>query len=448
MNSSTNTKAADSAASTDIKAPTDDRWVRSLGYVIVFLLFGVLGGWSAVALIDSAAVAPGEVTLEAYRQTVQHLEGGIVAKVNVRENDTVKKGDVLIHLDETQARAQLEIIKVQLVTYRLMEARLLAERDDLPGVRFPAGLLADSAKDARIAEQVDGQTKSFNARQADLKARTGLLNEKISQLKQQIRGMDDQERILERRIDLFSDELNGLRSLLDKGLGDKVRLRALERDKAEVEGQLSSVRNERSRAKLQISETTLQISQTKQENHKNVIAELTDTQARILDAEERERALADTSRRMEITAPVDGRVVGLTVHSAGAVVAPGAKLLDIIPQSDSLLVDARVQLGDIDKVFPGMVARVRFTAFNSRTTPTVNGKVLSVSADRLTDQATNMPYYLARIQVSPEEMKNLKGLELIPGMPADVMIVTGERTALDYIFRPLLDAFARSFKEE
>jgi len=448
MNKSTNKEVVDSASSAELKAPTDDRWVRSLGYAIVFLLFGVLGTWSAVALIDSAAVAPGEVTLETYRQAVQHLEGGIVKSVNVRENASVKKGDVLIHLDDTQARAQLEIIKGQLIIYRLTEARLLAERDDLKEIHFPEELLLNAENDPRISEQVDGQIKSFNARQGDLKARISLLNEKATQLQQQVRGLDDQERILLRRIDLFSDELNGLRSLLDKGLGDKVRLRALERDKAEVEGQLSSVRNDRSRAKLQISETTLQISQTKQENHKNVVAELTDTQAKIFDALERERALADTLHRMEILAPVDGRVVGLTVHSAGSVVDPRAKLLDIIPQAESLLVDARVQLGDVDKVIPGMLARVRFTAFNSRTTPTVNGKVLSISADRLTDPATNVPYYLARIQVSPEEMKNLNGLELIPGMPADVMIVTGERTVLDYMFRPLLDAFARSFKEE
>ena len=430
------------------KAPTDDRGIRWAGYLVVFLLFGVLGSWSAVALLDSAAVASGIVTLESYKKTVQHLEGGIVKELRVREGDSVKAGDTLVQLDDTQSRAQLEIVRAQLNALRLTEARLLAERDGLSEVKFSDDLMALSKTDARVAEQMDGQLKSFAVRQGDLKSRISLLNEKISQLHQQIRGFDDQEKILVRRIDLFSDELNGLRSLLDKGLGDKVRLRALERDKAEVEGLLSTVRSQRSQAKLQISEAQLQITQTKQENQKNVVAELNDTQVKISDSLERERALADTLKRTDIVAPVNGRVVGLEVHTEGAVIAPGAKVLDIVPQSETLLVDAHVSPSDVDKVIPGLVARVRFTAFNQRTTPTVLGKVLSISADRLTDPVTNMPYYLARIQVSPEEMATLKGLELIPGMPADVMIVTGERTVLDYILRPLLDAFARSFKEE
>jgi epimerase transport system membrane fusion protein len=430
------------------KAPTDDRGVRWFGYLVVFLLFGVLGSWSAVALLDSAAVAQGIVTLESYKKTVQHLEGGIVKDLQIREGDSVNAGDVLLKLDDTQARAQLEIVKGQLITLRLSEARLLAERDELKEIKFPDDLTVSASNDPRVAEQLDGQIKSFSARQNDLKSRISLLNEKISQLQQQIRSFDEQEKILLRRIDLFSDELNGLRSLLDKGLGDKVRLRALERDKAEVEGILSTTRAQRSQAKLQISEAQLQITQTKQENLKNVVAELNDTQAKITDLRERERALADTLKRTDILAPVSGRVVGLEVHTQGAVIAPGSKVLDIVPQSETLLVDAHVQPADVDKVIPGLVARVRFTAFNARTTPTVLGKVLSISADRLTDPVTNLPYYLARIQVSPEEMQTLNGLELIPGMPADVMIVTGERTVLDYLLRPFLDALARSFKEE
>ncbi len=430
------------------KAPTDDRGIRWAGYLVVFLLFGVLGSWSAVALLDSAAVASGIVTLESYKKTVQHLEGGIIKDLRVREGDSVKAGDILVRLDDTQSRAQLEIVRAQLNAVRLTEARLLAERDGLSEVKFSTDLVALSKSDARVAEQMDSQLKAFAARQGDLKSRISLLNEKISQLQQQIRGFDEQERILTRRIDLFSDELNGLRSLLDKGLGDKVRLRALERDKAEVEGLLSSVRSQRSQAKLQISEAQLQITQTKQENQKNVVAELNDAQVKISDSLERERALADTLKRTEILAPVSGRVVGLEVHTEGAVIAPGAKVLDIVPQSEALLVDAHVLPVDVDKVVPGLVARVRFTAFNQRTTPTVLGKVLSISADRLTDPVTNMPYYLARIQVPPQEIATLKGLELIPGMPADVMIVTGERTVLDYMLRPLLDALARSFKEE
>ena len=430
------------------KAPVDDGGVRFAGYLVIFLLFGVLGTWSAFALLDSAAVAQGTVTLESYRKTVQHLEGGIVKHVKVKEGDSVKAGDVIAQLDDTQARAQLEIVRSQLYALQLSEARLLAERDGASSVVFPENLRAVAKNDPHVDELLQGQVKSFDARLGDLKSRISLLDEKISQLNQQIRDSDAQEKILLHRIDLFSDELNGLRSLLDKGLGDKVRLRALERDKAEVEGILSDVRARRSQAKLQISEAKLQITQTRQEFLKNVAAELNDTQAKIGDSLERERALADTLRRTEVLAPVSGRVVALDVHTEGAVLPPGGKIMDIVPQAETLLVDAHVSPADVDKVVPGLVARIRFTAFNARTTPTVLGKVLSISADRLTDPTTNMPYYLARIQVSPEEMATLKGLELIPGMPADVMIVTGERTVLDYMLRPLLDALARSFKEE
>ncbi|HES77198.1 MAG TPA: HlyD family type I secretion periplasmic adaptor subunit, partial [bacterium] len=377
-----------------------------------------------------------------------HLEGGIVKQVNVKEGDEVTVGDVVAQLDDTQARAQLEIVRSQLIAYRLNEARLLAERDGTSEVAFPQDLLELAKTDPKVDELLQGQIKSFDARLGDLNSRVKLLDEKISQLNQQIRDSDAQEKILLRRIDLFSDELNGLRSLLDKGLGDKVRLRALERDKAEVEGILSDVRARRSQAKLQISEAKLQITQTRQEFVKNVVAELNETQVKIGDSQERERALADTLRRTEVLAPVSGRVVALDVHTEGAVLPPGGKIMDIVPQAETLLVDAHVSPADVDKVVPGLVSRVRFTAFNQRTTPTVLGKVLSISADRLTDPTTNMPYYLARIQISPEEMATLKGLELIPGMPADVMIVTGERTVLDYMLRPLLDALARSFKEE
>lgn len=430
------------------KAPTEDKGVRFAGYLVIFLLFGVLGTWSSVALLDSAAVASGTVTLESYRKTVQHLEGGIVKQVNVKEGDEVTVGDVVAQLDDTQARAQLEIVRSQLIAYRLNEARLLAERDGTSEVAFPQDLLELAKTDPKVDELLQGQIKSFDARLGDLNSRVKLLDEKISQLNQQIRDSDAQEKILLRRIDLFSDELNGLRSLLDKGLGDKVRLRALERDKAEVEGILSDVRARRSQAKLQISEAKLQITQTRQEFVKNVVAELNETQVKIGDSQERERALADTLRRTEVLAPVSGRVVALDVHTEGAVLPPGGKIMDIVPQAETLLVDAHVSPADVDKVVPGLVSRVRFTAFNQRTTPTALGKVLSISADRLTDPTTNMPYYLARIQISPEEMATLKGLELIPGMPADVMIVTGERTVLDYMLRPLLDALARSFKEE
>jgi epimerase transport system membrane fusion protein len=292
------------------------------------------------------------------------------------------------------------------------------------------------------------QRQIFSARRADLEGRIDLLQQRSAQLHEQILGLDDQEDKFRRRIDLYNEELTGLRSLFDGGMGDKVRMRAMERELAEVEGDMAAALAERARAKLQIEETTLQIGQARREFLRDVVTELGSVQERLFDAEERERGLADRVARTRVLAPATGRVVDLDVHNVGAVIGPGDRLMDIVPEDELLVVDARVSPQSIDKVYPGLSASVRFTALNTRITPTVDGRVKTVSADRLVDQQTGMPYYLARIEIPDDQIVRLEGQPLVPGMPADVMIVTGERTVLQYLLRPLSDALARSMRED
>jgi epimerase transport system membrane fusion protein len=433
------------------KAPevsTSDRSVRIFGLLVILLIFGAFGGWSAYAMLDSAAVAPGVITVESYRKAVQHLEGGILRELFVREGDMVTRGDLLARLDDTQFSSQLESVRSELGGLRALEARLRAERDAAADIAFPDALVQRAGEDPRLQEFMTTQRQIFSARRADLEGRIDLLQQRSAQLHEQILGLDDQEDKFRRRIDLYNEELTGLRSLFDGGMGDKVRMRAMERELAEVEGDMAAALAERARAKLQIEETTLQIGQARREFLRDVVTELGSVQERLFDAEERERGLADRVARTRVLAPATGRVVDLDVHNVGAVIGPGDRLMDIVPEDELLVVDARVSPQSIDKVYPGLSASVRFTALNTRITPTVDGRVKTVSADRLVDQQTGMPYYLARIEIPEDQIARLEGQPLVPGMPADVMIVTGERTVLQYLLRPLSDALARSMRED
>jgi epimerase transport system membrane fusion protein len=305
-----------------------------------------------------------------------------------------------------------------------------------------------SRDDSRLEEFMHTQRQIFSARRADLEGRIDVLEQRIVQLEEQIRGLDDQEQKFRRRIELYQDELSGLQSLFDDRMGDKVRMRAMERELAEVEGDMSVILTERARAKLQIEETRLQVEQAKREFLRDVVTEYGAVHERLFDAEERERGLADRVARTRVLAPATGRVMDLDVHNVGAVIGGGDRLMDIVPEDAMLVVDAQVAPQAIDKVYPGLKASVRFTALNTRITPTVDGRVKTVSADRLEDPQTGMPYYLARIEIPEDQIDRLEGQPLVPGMPVDVMIVTGERTVLEYLARPLTDALARSMRED
>jgi len=426
---------------------TSDRPERIAGLLLIVLLFGGFGVWSALAPIDSAAVAPGVLASESARKTIRHLDGGVVSQILVHEGDRVAKGEVLVRLDDTEASAQLEIVRGQYLSARAQEARLLAERDDLPEITFPEELLK-AETDSRIREALTGERRVFAARKSALLGEQEVLQQRTDQLQEQIRGLESLVSTKTKRIQLYQEEIQGLKKLFSKGLGDKSRLREYERLSAEIEGERGQHQADIAGARMRIGETNIQIAQLKRKFTSDVVTELRDVETKISDLRERMRALGQTLERTVIRSPVAGSVVASSVHPVGGVLRPGDHVLDIVPEDDSVIVEAKVQPTDVDRVSPGLEADLRLSAFNARTTPVVQGRVLTVSADSLVDESTRRPYYLARIKVTPEGMEKLKGRVLQPGMPVEAMIKTGERTFFEYLIRPVTDRLAQAFKEE
>lgn len=430
-----------------VKLRTSDKPEWIAGLLLLLIVVGGFGTWSVLAPLDGAAVANGVLAAESARKTIRHLDGGVVSEILAHEGDRVAKGQVLVRLDDTEATAQLEIARGQYLAARAQEARLLAERDDLPAIEFPKELLAEQ-DDPRIREAIAGERRVFQARKKALTGEQEVLQQRTEQLQEQIRGLEALVETKTKRIGLYEEEIEGLKKLFAKGLGDKSRLREYERLSAELEGERGQHQSDIAGARVKIGETTIQIAQLKRKFTSDVVTELRDVETKVADYRERVRALAQVRDRTVIRAPVAGSVVASSVHTIGGVLRPGDHVLDIVPENDSLIVEAQVQPTDVDRVSPGLEADLRLSALNTRTTPVIPGRVLTVSADILTDQATHRSYYLARIQVTPEGMEELKGKVLQPGMPVQAMIKTGERTFFDYLSRPVRDRLAQAFKEE
>lgn len=425
----------------------DDRRIRRFGYLITFfLLFGVFG-WAGSAKIDGAAVAPGVVVVQSYRQAVQHLEGGIIRQLMVREGDLVQVGQPVALLDDTQFASQLEAVSSELGAAQAIEARLQAEREEHQNLSFPPELLERAAEDPRLVELMESERAVFAERRQNLQAQFNVLNQRIVSLQSEIDGLEERGGLLSRRSELYQEELEGLRKLFAEKMGDKVRLRQLEREYIEVQSDLSAARTQQLRAQVAIEETYGEIEKIKQDFRTDVATELSSVRQRIFAARERLRGLTDQVRRSTIQSPATGRVVDLKVHTVGAVLPPGARLMDVVPETEELVIDAEVAPDDIDKVYPGLNADVRFTSLSFRTTPVVHGTVETVSADRLENQQ-GQPYFLARIKVPEDQFALLGDQDVVPGMSVMVYIVTGERTALEYVMQPLSDALANSMRED
>ncbi|ACO77840.1 Type I secretion membrane fusion protein [Azotobacter vinelandii CA] len=425
--------------------PTSDHGTRAIGFLIVFVTFGIFGTWAAVAPLDSAALAPGVVTVQTYRKTVQHLEGGIVKELHARDGDMVKAGDPLIVLDETQIRAENEVTRSQLIAAQAMEARLRAERDNLETINFSSMLELDSA---RAREARDGETQVFTARRNSRLGEEAVLEKRIGQLHEQINGLKGVIRTKGSLQNSFTKEIRELKELLAEGFVDKQRLLEQERNLDKLRAEIADHSSEITKIRLQINETELQILQLNKDFNADVVSQLAEVQTKVFDLQEKKSALEDRLSRVVIRAPEDGMILGMTVHTIGGVINPGTPLLDIVPSISDLVIEAQVAPSDIDRVEAGKSADIRFSGFNSRTTPVVEGKVLRVSADRLVDEKNGMPYYLARIGLTEEGARRLGELRLQPGMPAEVYINTGKRTMLQYLLQPATDAFARSLIEE
>ena len=425
--------------------PIDDKPVRRIGLIILLLSFGLFGGWATLAPLDSAALAPGVVTVKNYRKTVQHLEGGIVRELRVRDGDQVKSGDVLLVLDNTNARAEMEMMRSQLTAALALEARLLAEHEGLPG---PLALKELDNNNSRVREAYDSEVRIFQTRSTSLLGEVGLLEEAIVQLAEQIRGTKSTIASKRTLATSYQEEIDDLSALLAEGFVDKQRLREQERSMARLQAEVAEHQSESARARLKIGEAKLKILQLKKAFATEVAEKLGEVRTKAYDLRERLAAVQDRAQRTEITAPEAGMVMGMTLHTLGGVVSPGTPLLDIVPANEELVIEAQMSPTDIDRISVGKLADIRFSAFNSSTTPVIEGRLVHVSADRLINKDTGAAYFLGRLELTEKGRKTLGQLKLVPGMPAEVLINTGSRTLLQYLMQPASNAFARSLIED
>lgn len=428
----------DSAPNTSMEGP------KRIGMTLMFFVFVVFGGWAVLAPLDGAAFAPGTVTVKSYKKVVQHLEGGIVADILARDGDLVEQGQPLLILDDTQSTASLEIANTQHISLRAKETRLIAERDGLDQVAYPRGF---STQDARVQQEVNAQNEIFAARKAANEGRAEILQQRINQLQNQVMGMQALRKAKEQLAASYEDELRETQALLEQGFSEKTRLRQAERSFASFSGEAAELTANIAATEVQIGEARLQILQQDSDFQNEVVTELGEVQTSLQDARERVTALEDLVSRTTVVAPDTGVVNGMQVHTIGGVIGPGSPIAEIVPESDELVIEASVNTIDIDRVSEGQEARVRFSTFGS-SAPTIFGEVISLSADAMQNEATGMSFYLARVEVYEDGMTDLGDLALMPGMPAEVYINTGARTFIQYLFKPLSNAVARSFNED
>ena len=427
--------------------PTSGKGYLRLGLVILLIAFGGFGGWAASADLAVSVVAPGAVSVESFKKTIQHLEGGIVDEINVDDGDHVEAGDTLLVIDNTQARSQLAISRSQYLINRAAEIRLLAEQKDADTLTFPDELLNSDAQ--RVKEVLAVQRALFQARRGALEGALSALDEQMAQMREQIDGLQDVIDVNQERMNSLQQEAQDYRSLFKEGLGDNQRLRELERQVLEYQGENAQHSAEVAQLRSQISENGFQKEIRRQEYHQEVGEHLKDVQSQVTDAEERVTALRDQVQRTAIVAPVSGTVVGLQVHTQGAVIRSGDTVMEIVPANEAFIVEARIPDRDIDNVHIGQPAEIRFSAFNQRLSNVIEGEVAHVSADSFEDEATRNHYYKARIRVTDVGHSEMtSSMQLLAGMPAEVMLKTGDRTFASYMFKPFSDMLARAMREE
>ncbi len=428
--------------------PNPDRSLRRhllAGLTTLLVLGGGMGGWAATTDIASAVVATGLVVVDSHVKKVQHPTGGVVGEIRVREGDRVKAGDVVVRLDETVTRANLAVITKGLDELEARRGRLEAERDGLDRVRVRPDLVA-RADEPEIRDLVSGEERLFGLRREARAGLKGQLRQRVEQLREQIGGQDLQARAKGDEIRLIQEELKGVESLYAKNLVPLNRVTALKREETRLKGEQGQLISGVAQAKGKISETELQILQIDQDLRSEVAKELREIGAKSSELAEKRIAAEDQLRRIDIRAPQDGVVHQLAVHTVGGVISPADALMLVVPQADDMAIEVRVAPQDIDQIRIGQDAVLRLSAFNQRTTPEITGRVSRVAADLVQDPKTGVSYYTARVATSPDELARLDGLTLVPGMPVEAFIQTGERTALSYLAKPLSDQMSRAFK--
>ena len=417
------------------------------GVVLVgFLAVGV-GGWASTAEISGALIAQGSVVVDSNVKKVQHPTGGVVGEVRARDGDRVKAGDILVRLDETVTRANLAIVTKGLNELYARKARLGAERDGADSVAVPKELAAN-VNDRDVAEALASERKLFELRRAARLGQKDQLQQRVKQLQEQITGLNAQLDAKSKETALIEQELQGVRDLWAKNLVQLNRLTSLEREEARLQGERGALIASAAEAKGKIVETELQILQVDQEFTSDVAKELRETDSKIGEYVERKVTAEDQLKRTDIRAPQDGVVFQSTANTVGGVITAGDPIMLIVPETDTLLVEAKVDPKDIDQVKLGQPVVLRFSAFNMRTTPELNGTVSRVAADTSNDQRTGQSYYVVRIAMTADELARLGDVRLTPGMPVEAFIQTGERTLISYLVKPLHDQLMRSLREK
>ena len=419
------------------------------GMALIAVTFGGFGGWAALAPLESAAVAQGSIIVEGERKTVQHLEGGIVSELRVKEGDRVREGDVLVRLDATLPRAGYQELLKRLRLLAAQEIRLRAERANARELVFAHPLL-DGRNDPEVREVIEAQRQQFDSQRDSMKKNVGVLEQKVMQLTSDIEGYQQQLVALREQNRLYVSEVTDLKPLVDAGYSPRTPLLRLQRDHANVVGAIGDVEAKIVRAKESITENRIQIENVRAERLKNVDAQLAGVQTDYAALSERWQASRDQVNRVDIRAPVSGTVLGLRFHSVGGVIRPGEPVMDIVPDNPRYTIEARVQPQDIDVVRPGLQAQIRFSAYSARRMSDGSGTVTTVSADRIDDPATRISYYKALIALNEQELRRpeMAGLQMYPGMPVDVYINTGRRTPLQAVLVDFENWAGRGFREQ
>ena len=420
-----------------------------IGTAVVFGFFGIFGGWATFVPIAGGAIAPGIVSPDGSLKTVQHLEGGIIRELMVRDGDRVAQGDPVVVLEETQAKANFEVLNGQRRSFAAAQARLEAEQINADAVTFPNWLLAEAQTDTSAQKVIDSEAAIFESRRQTQAGTALILEQRVAQLREEIKGFEQQIESDEIQIDLINQEIASVQTLVRKGLERKPRLLGLQRRQAEISSSMSGRKASIARSQQQIGETEIRITTTQSQFLDEVSGRLSEVRTRLVSVEEEIEARRDVLDRTVIAAPVSGVVVGRRFSTAGGVVRPGDTILDIVPDGGNLQIDARISPTDIDIVHPGLTAKVHLLSFSQRAVPAVDGTVQTVSADSLEDERTGERYFKAQVLIDAAHLASAgDDIQLTPGMPADVLIVTGHRTLLSYLTQPLRDSLRRSFRDD
>jgi len=427
-------------------AMTDWRRYAVAGYALIAAFFGIAGLWAAFIRLDRAVVSPGVVVAESSRKVVQHFEGGMVQAILVKDGQSVRAGDVLLRIDPVQSQASADLFRNQLDAALVLEARLRAEQDRTDALRLPADLAARRDEPA-LSRMIADQTGEMAERRKTLDGQLALIEARITQLRTEIAGLSVEKASVEAQVGFIRQELDGLRSLHEKSLIPLSRLLVMERERTRLEGVIGRSVAERAKAENAIGEAGLQSTQLRQKVQEAVTAQLLETRQKIGELREKLVVAQDVFRRHEIRATHEGVIQGLKVYAIGQVIRSGEPLMEIVPTTDRLVIAVQFSPNDLETVRAGMRAEIKFPSFQARRTPTLFGTLATVSRDRLVDDGTKQPYFAGTVAIDEPALPAEVRQRLLAGLPAEVVVSAGERTALEYLFAPFFDAMGRAFHE-